>query len=141
MGVNPELVLAIIPKVGSMISIPCSLFIIWESLLDHRNGKGNTIQRALVGMSTVDVMANSGWFLSTWAVPRGDTPLSAGNKATCNYQGFLLQLAIGVSSCIISRGRGKGRRRDGWMDSSRKDPTWCSVPYMLGYVIYVSVVP
>lgn len=98
MGTNLNLVLAILPKVGSTISIPCSSFIIYEALQDHLRGKGTAIQRALVGMSMVDVMASFAWFLSTWAVPENaETPLSAGNVATCNLQGFLLQLAIGVS--------------------------------------------
>ena len=101
-GPDIHLVLAIIPKVGAMISIPCSSFIIWESLVDHQNGKGSPIQRTLVGMSAFDVMANFGWFLSTWTVPKNDdTPLSAGNLATCNFQGFLLQMAIGVSPIWI----------------------------------------
>ena len=88
--------LAITPKVTSCLSMPCSLFIILESIRDHRRSRGSAVQRALVGMSCVDILASSGWFLSTWAVPRGTIAYAVGNQATCNYQGFLLQLAIGA---------------------------------------------
>ena len=118
--VDIHLVLAIIPKVGAMISIPCSLFIMWESLEDHQNGKGSPIQRTLVGMSAFDVMASFGWFFSTWTVPKnGDTPLSAGNIATCNFQGFLLQLAIGVSTPCMFHRNGASMKESTNLDPSR----------------------
>ena len=91
-----DLALVIAPKIGSTLSIPSSLFIIAESISDHRKGKGTAIQRALVGMSVIDVLASFAWWLSTWAVPKGTTPTAKGNIATCNFQGFLLQLAIGA---------------------------------------------
>ncbi len=100
MGVNLDLVLAIIPKIGSAISIPSSLFIISESIADHRRKKGTAIQRTLVGMSIVDVSASFAWFLSTWTLPEGTAPLSRGNMMSCNFQGFLLQLAVGVSIMV-----------------------------------------
>lgn len=100
--VDPYLVLAIIPKVGASISIPSSSFIIWEAVSDHRKGKGTAIQRALVGMSVVDVCASFAWFLSTWTVPEGTAPLAKGNMASCNFQGFLLQLAVGVSAAAAA---------------------------------------
>lgn len=88
--------LAITPKITSTLSIFSSAFIILEAYRDHKSGKGNAAQRALVGMSCVDLLASSGWFLSTWAVPEGTIVWAVGNEATCNYQGFLLQLAIGA---------------------------------------------
>jgi len=89
---------AIVPKFGGSISMMCSMFIIRECILDHKAGKGSAVQRALVGMSVFDVMGSFAWFLSTWAVPKSNsTPFSAGNAATCNFQGFLLQFVIGVS--------------------------------------------
>ena len=100
MSTSPQdYALAIVPKITSSISIPCSLFIIVEALTDqYYRGTGTTaIQRSLVGMSVVDVLASSGWWLSNWGLPRdntGDTPLATGNQASCNYQGFMLQLAI-----------------------------------------------
>ena len=91
-----ERALAITPKFGSSLSIPCSMFIIYEVYCDHRTKGSNSVQRALVGMSCVDILASSAWFMSTWAVPKGSFALSAGNRATCDFQGFLLQLAVGA---------------------------------------------
>ena len=99
-----ELLLAIIPKIGASISIPCSLFIISESIGDHRRGRGTAIQRALVGMSCVDVSASFAWWLSNWATPRDTGGLARGNFASCQFQGFLLQLAVGAPlyNCSLS---------------------------------------
>jgi hypothetical protein len=91
-----HLLLAIMPKIGATVSIPCSLFIISECISDHRRGRGTPIQRALLGMSFVDVLATTGWWLSNWAVPASTGNLGLGNVASCNFQGFLLQLAIGA---------------------------------------------
>jgi hypothetical protein len=91
-----NLLLAILPKIGASVSIPCSLFIISECISDHRRGRGTPIQRALLGMSFVDVLATTGWWLSNWAVPASTGNLGLGNVASCNFQGFLLQLAIGA---------------------------------------------
>ena len=92
-------ILAVVPKITATISIPCSIFIIKEVITDHRKLKGKPIQRALMGMSIIDVLASSGWWLSTWAVPK-DSPVDAafatGNQMSCSYQGFLLQVAIGA---------------------------------------------
>jgi hypothetical protein len=76
--------------------MPCSLFLIYEVYCDHRSKGSNAIQRAIVGMSVIDFLSSSAWFLSSWAVPRGTFALSTGNRASCNYQGFELQLAIGA---------------------------------------------
>lgn len=104
MSTTEDYVLAIVPKIFASIGIPSSLFIISESILDHRNGRGTVIQRALVGMSCVDVLASFGWFLSTWAIPKGSGPLAQGNVASCNFQGFLLQFAVGspLYNCSLS---------------------------------------
>lgn len=91
-----ERALAITPKCMSALSIPCSMFLIYEIYCDHKRIGTNSIQRVLVGMSIVDILASSAWFLSTWAVPAGSFAYSAGNQASCNFQGFLLQLAIGA---------------------------------------------
>ncbi len=90
--------LALIPKFTSAVSFPCSLAIIYEVISDHRSGRGTgSIQRILVGMSVVDILASFAWFLSTWAVPQSSGwPFASGNVASCSFQGFLLQLAIGA---------------------------------------------
>lgn len=91
--------LAITPKITATISIPCSLFIIVEVLRSNRRHKAIPIQRAVMAMSVFDVLASSGWWLSTWAVPKDtEVPVAfaAGNTGSCVYQGILLQLAIGA---------------------------------------------
>ena len=102
MGVNVDVALALIPKFGGTLSMFSSSFIIAESLADHRKGKGTPIQRTLVGMSAVDIAATFAWFLSTWPLPKGTAPFAVGNTATCNFQGFLLQLAIGVRGHLLA---------------------------------------
>lgn len=85
------------PKFASSLSILGSSFIIAETIRDHRSGRGcSVMQRAVCGMSIVDVLASLGWFLSTWAAPEGLALNSFGNEATCRFQGFLLQIAIGA---------------------------------------------
>lgn len=88
--------IALAPKFTAAFSIPCSIFLIYEVVCDYQKGKVTPIKRILVGMSVIDVLSSSGWFLSTWAVPKGSFAFSAGNRATCSYQGFLLQLAVGA---------------------------------------------
>jgi hypothetical protein len=88
--------LAILPKFSAGIAIPCALFTMSEILFDsNRKGPG-VIKRSILGMTIIDVCSSLAWFVSSWAVPKGTFPLSAGNRATCNLQGFLLQLAIGA---------------------------------------------
>ena len=89
--------MVITPKVTSALSIPGSAYIIYQSVLDFRRKKsGSAMQRALVGMSCVDILSSIGWFLSTWAAPESSGAyLASGNDATCRFQGVLLQIAIG----------------------------------------------
>jgi len=91
-------ILAITPKITAGISIPCDLFIIKEVLRDYKRKRAKPVDRALLGMSAIDFFASTGWFMSTWLVPRGsqNTIYAVGNTQTCTYQGFLLQFAIGA---------------------------------------------
>jgi len=93
-----ERALAICPKISASISMPCSFFIVCEVIHDHRTrGSTTSIQRTLLAMSCVDILASSAWFMSTWATPEENGwAYAAGNQRTCDYQGFLLQLAIGA---------------------------------------------
>ena len=90
--------MTITPKVNAMLSIPSSLFIIYECYCDFRRGRSrhNAIQRSLIGMSVIEIMDSSAWFMGSWLVPEGTFFLASGNQATCNFQGFLLQIAIGA---------------------------------------------
>ena len=98
--------LAIVPKITASISIPCQLWIIKQVIVDHRENRGKATSRALFGMGCVDVCATFGWFLSTWAAPKGTpgVPFASGTTGTCSFQGFLLQLAIGAPmyNCLLS---------------------------------------
>lgn len=104
LSLTQERALAICPKVSAIISIPCSFLIICEVIHQHRLGKTTTtsngttaVQRALLVMSCIDILASLAWFMSTWAVPTESGFIYAsGNQKTCNFQGFLLQLAIGA---------------------------------------------
>jgi len=121
-----ELTLAITPKITASVSTPCNLFILYEILscdftnrnhagtttsasggsrrsgdistatANHNRGNWNAITRTILGMTVVDVLSSMAWFVSSWAVPEGTFALSAGNRVTCNVQGFFLQLAIGA---------------------------------------------
>lgn len=97
-SVGEQTALALVPKFTSMVSMPCSIWLIYEVVSDQRSGRGTTsIQRILVGMTVVDILASCAWFSSTWMVPKSSGwPFAAGNATTCNFQGFLLQLAIGA---------------------------------------------
>lgn len=90
--------MAITPKTASGLSIPGSLFIIYEVISDIRHGKGGSaMKRSLLGMSCVDILSSIGWFLSTWAAPvESGAPFASGTNGTCAFQGFLLQIAIGA---------------------------------------------
>jgi len=90
--------MAISPKCAStLLSIPGATFIIYKLIQDYRLGRGSTaMQRALVGMSCVDILSSIGWFLSSWAAPKGSFVFAVGNDANCSFQGLLLQIAIGT---------------------------------------------
>jgi hypothetical protein len=90
-------IFAFTPRCAAIISIPCSFFLLYEISCDLRRKKLlNSIQRTIVAMTILDLCAALGWFLSTWALPRGAGPMSAGNRSSCNFQGFLMQVAIGA---------------------------------------------
>ncbi len=87
---------AITPKVTAPLSIPFSAMIIYEVYCDGKRNRAGPVKRILVGMSCIDILSSFAWFMSTWFVPEGNFALSAGNRGTCNFQGFLLQLAVGA---------------------------------------------
>lgn len=99
-----EIALAVVSKCTSAVAFPCNLFILYEIYCDSRSKGTNSIKRTILGVTAIDMLASFAWFLSSWAVPRGSFPLAAGNRASCNFQGFLLQLAIGAPlyNCSLS---------------------------------------
>lgn len=86
--------LAIVPHISGAIGLPCSLLLLSEIILLHRRGEGNTILRALGGITLFSALDQLGWFLSTWAAPEGSWEFSKGNTQTCDFQGFLLQVVV-----------------------------------------------
>ena len=95
--------MALSPKVAASLSIPGSAWILYQTILDARSGRNATttttpMQRALAGMSIVDIFSSLAWLASTWAAPDPESGAlyAAGNPATCRAQGVLLQVAIGA---------------------------------------------
>jgi hypothetical protein len=99
-----EMVLAIVPKCTASVGLLFAIMLLKEVYDDSRRGLNTAIKRALVGMTCIDILSSSAWWLSSWAVPRGSYAMSAGTQASCSYQGFMLQLAIGAPlyNCSLS---------------------------------------
>jgi len=101
MGLQPiceEQLLAIVPKFTGAIGFPACCLLMREIYLANNQGEGNgnPILRSLAGVAFFLSMTSLGWFLSTWAVPEGQFTFATGNVASCAFQGFLLQVAIGA---------------------------------------------
>ena len=93
---SEQVALALIPKFTGSIGLFCSIFLITELIRDHVNKEGNAIKRALLGVCFYEVLDSFGWWLSSWALPSStDFVWSVGTTGSCNFQGFLLQSAIG----------------------------------------------
>ena len=90
-----QVVMAVVPKISGAVSIFSSLFIMSEIYHDYRTGDMNPIKRALLGVTVFEICGSFGWFLSGWALPIGtDFVFANGTMASCNFQGFFLQLVI-----------------------------------------------
>jgi hypothetical protein len=90
--------LAIVPTFSSTLNILSCLFIMSEIVHDYRIGEMNPIKRALFGVTIFEICGGFGWFLAGWALPKGtDFVLAAGTNASCNFQGFLVQLIVGAT--------------------------------------------
>ena len=99
-----ERFLALVPKFTASLGLPSALFIISEVIRSHRKGEGNPILRSIMFVSFYEALDALGWFLSSWAVPRGTFAWATGTQATCNFQGFLLQFVIGapLNNCALA---------------------------------------
>lgn len=105
MAVRREVVLAILPKISSVMSMFGSSWIMLEVLFDEDIKQGARIRkrelvyhRLLFVMSVYDMLEVVWEFQSTWPVPRGTPHVfqAFGNQATCDAQGFFLQLGLGI---------------------------------------------
>jgi hypothetical protein len=98
-----QVLLALMPKFTGFIGITCSLLLLSEIVLDYIKDPTNTnaIKRALVVACFYELMDSFGWFLSSWMIPssEGFFGSSNGTISSRNFQGFLLQIAIGGPLC------------------------------------------
>ena len=110
MSIFGNLVLvALGPKLPALLSMLGSYCIIRECVCEIRRktkrggGSCRTLLRALVALSVADLFSSAAWFLSTWMFPsnmKDDAWGNIGSLATCNIQGFLLQLGISAGPCF-----------------------------------------
>lgn len=90
------------PRMTGALSILCSSLIVYMIFRDRR-AKGGTFPypsryRLILGMSAVDLLNSFALGLSTAPIPHGtrDVPGAIGTTASCNFQGFLVQLGLAV---------------------------------------------
>mmetsp|Transcript_12333 Transcript_12333/g.27797 ORF Transcript_12333/g.27797 Transcript_12333/m.27797 type:complete len:440 (-) Transcript_12333:273-1592(-) len=91
-----QVALALGPKFSASLSLLGSGWIILEVWRDRKK-QALVYHRLLLGLSCLDILVSSAWFLSTWPVPKEATGLvyNVGNQLTCNIQGFFIQLKGG----------------------------------------------
>jgi hypothetical protein len=94
---SQEVWLVMIPKVSGSIGIACSLFLMLEIYRDYKAGLINPMKRALLGVTCFEMCDSLGWWLSNWALPDNiEFAFASGSWASCNFQGFILQLSLGA---------------------------------------------
>jgi hypothetical protein len=96
-----QALLALMPKFTGSVGITCSILLMSEIIRDYvKLNDTNPVKRALFFVTCFEISDTFGWWLSTWALPRDtDFLWAAGTWTSCNFQGFLLQIAIGVPLC------------------------------------------
>jgi hypothetical protein len=97
-----QVALAVTPKVTASLSILGSSWIVIE-VLTQKSKRHNVYNRLLCVMSCFDIATAVWMFASTWPIPRGseDVAFAVGNTATCEAQGFFLQLGITPFLCEL----------------------------------------
>lgn len=87
--------LAISPKVGSMISLLSSGYIIYDIVRMPRRRR-KMYHQILLGMSISDLLCSTAWFFTTWPIPPEVFPAwrASGTQATCTAQGFFTQFSV-----------------------------------------------
>lgn len=84
----------ILPKITGMISVISSA-ILAKLMISSPNKK--PYHRLLLNISFADILSSSIVHVAgSWLMPQGTAPLSRGNLATCDAQGFLVQIIIVV---------------------------------------------
>ena len=111
-----RLILAVLPKLSSLLSLSGSLWIIIE-VYTHRKKRSNTYHRLLFCMSIFDILESIWNFAATWPIPKTDPTVlhiqsenhqdgqdfliynPIGNQVSCSIQGFFLQLGVAIPIC------------------------------------------
>eukprot|EP00980_Cylindrotheca_fusiformis_P013177 scaffold3348_cov74-Cylindrotheca_fusiformis.AAC.3 len=94
---NQLMLLAILPKISSVLSLLGSGWVIIEVVTEGRKIE-NPYHRLILAMSVYDVLESVWNFGSSWPIPEGspDVIWAVGNTATCTAQGFFLTLSVAV---------------------------------------------
>lgn len=142
---SQQVALAIAPKITGSLSIMGSSYIIYDCLraLKSGNNRHNTYRRLMMGISTVDIIMSTCFFLSTWPMPRG-TPFTFGARGTpqtCTAQGFFAQ--IGVSSVMYNASLSTYYLlviRYGWSESRivKIEPWLHAIPLVFGVATMIA---
>lgn len=99
---SQQILLAILPKISSVLSLLGSLWISIEFVFGKHSGEEknrfNPYHRLLFAMSVFDILESVWNFTSTWPIPEGTKNLwdPRGNQATCSAQGFFLMLGVAI---------------------------------------------
>jgi hypothetical protein len=100
LSLTQEKLLAIVPKITAGLGFPSAVLLTFFIVMDHKQGKGNPMLRALLGVTIFEGMDSMAWFLSTWCAPEWTGfAYASGTIASCEFQGFWLQWVIGGPMC------------------------------------------
>lgn len=100
-----EILLAVVPKITSVLSISGSVWIVGEVWFSHEK-RFFVYHKLLLRMALYDILVSIWYFASTWPLPTSSTGSSTsssyqyeyqgarGTDTTCRVQGFFIQLHI-----------------------------------------------
>jgi hypothetical protein len=96
-----QALLALMPRFTGTIGLTSSVLLMSEIIRDYViDNDTNPIKRALFAVTCFEICDSFGWWLSTWAIPSHiDFLWASGTWTSCNFQGFLLEVAIGAPFC------------------------------------------
>ena len=81
----------VVAKISSALSTFGSSYVIQDVLRNPERRNESTYHRLMFGLSCSDIIYSFfGWFLSSWAMPKGRHLFSVGNEGSCISSGFCL---------------------------------------------------
>lgn len=95
--ISERKVLAIMPHFSAGISFVCSFALVQGILRDPKKRK-QVYSQFILFASIYDLLVSIAYFMGTWPIPpdpEKDIQFTVGNYATCNAQGFFIQIGIG----------------------------------------------